>query len=249
VILFPDCFTVYSEPEIGRAAIHVLEHAGYRVIIPKIGCCGRAMISNGLLDDAIITCSRTATALAKLIEEHEPRAIVGCEPSCISALTDDWQDLKLDVSADAVRTIGNRAVLIEDFLAAEWDRHPRQLQVCEGTSTPVLLHGHCHQKALWGAERSIELLRRCGFNGATLLDTGCCGMAGAFGFAREHFDLSMRIGELSLFPQLRDQPEALVLAPGTSCRHQIRDALARHSMHPIQLIASALSGMVDTETS
>jgi FAD/FMN-containing dehydrogenase/Fe-S oxidoreductase len=241
VILLPDCFTVYSEPHIGRAAVGVLEMLGYRVLLPRLGCCGRSLISNGLLAQAVRTCRRTAEALAACLEESGALAVVGCEPSCISTIADDWLDLDMGVDPERLRGLAERAMLIEDFIESRWDRHPTRPAVAPAEpSGTLLLHGHCHQKALWGAEQTVRLLRRLTGSEVELVDSGCCGMAGAFGYGREHYDLAMRIGELRLFPAVRARPSASVLTPGTSCRHQILEGTGRPARHPIEFVARAL---------
>ncbi len=237
VALFPDCFTNYSEPHIGRLAVRALETLGYRVVIPDVGCCGRAMISNGLLADARDTCLETADALAAAVGAHEADAIVFCEPSCLSAVTDDWPDLDLGVDLETLRGLARRAVAVEDFVERGWSDHPRAPAGATRLAEPVLVHGHCHQAALGGT--AAAAVRRIA-DDVTLLDAGCCGMAGAFGMTRDHFDLSMRIAELALFPALRARPEAIVVASGTSCRHQVRDGLGRAALHPIEVMARAL---------
>jgi FAD/FMN-containing dehydrogenase/Fe-S oxidoreductase len=240
VILFPDCFTVYNEPRIGKAAVEVLERCGYRVVLPNLGCCGRSLISNGMLAESITTCRATATALDEVCREHNAVAIVGCEPSCVSAIKDEWLDLRLGLDDRMLQRLAAMAWMVEHFVEADWDRHPARPRVAPPDGS-VILHGHCHQKALWGVETSAAGLRRVCGEHLSVLDSGCCGMAGAFGYAAHRYDLSMQIGELSLFPPLRAKPEAIVAAPGTSCRHQIFDALGREALHPIEIIARQIA--------
>ena len=241
VVLVPDCFTVYGEPRIGRAAVVVLEALGYRVVLPRMGCCGRAAISTGLLDQAQAVCRDAAEALLSLMDTNEVQAIVGCEPGCISAIKDEWQELDMGLDPVDLRRIADRCELIEDFIEIRWDEHPKRPSIeVDGGGGPVLFHGHCHQKALWGIERSTALLGRLFGDRLRVLDSGCCGMAGSFGYTVDHYDLAMRIGELSLFPAIRGEPQAAVVAPGTSCRHQILDGTGRRAVHPIELVAAAL---------
>ncbi|MHC4992050.1 MAG: (Fe-S)-binding protein, partial [Planctomycetota bacterium] len=243
VVLLPDCFTVYSEPKVGRAAVTTLEQLGYRPIVPPLGCCGRAHISTGQLATAQGLCGRTAAALARVVDEADAVAIVGCEPSCVSAITDDWPDLQLPVATDLVTRLASMSMMIEAFVERRWDDHPvRPHGDHDGDGPEVLLHGHCHQKALWGVGDTSSLVRRWLGSRLEILDSGCCGMAGAFGYTAGHYDLSMEIAELALFPALRDHPDAVVLAPGTSCRHQIRDGLGREARHPIELVAEMGTG-------
>ncbi len=243
VLLFADCFSTYNEPHIGRAAVTVLETLGYRVECVDAGCCGRPAISLGLLGDALPQCSITADALIGLMQKHNAIALIGLEPSCVSAIVDDWQDLRLNVDQPRLRDMAGRMFAIEDFIESRWDHHPLrpELLTNESSSTaPVLLHGHCHQKALWGIDNTAALLQRCIGGPLDVLDSGCCGMAGAFGYMENHYDLSMAVGETALFPLVRAQPEAIVAAPGTSCRHQLHDALHIHARHPIELVADQL---------
>lgn len=240
VVLFGDCFTAYNEPSIGLAAARLLGAFGYRVKVVDAGCCGRALISTGCLDDASRTIPKTARLLAEAADRAGARAIVVCEPSCLSAIKDEWRTLR--GLPDAARTLGDRSFLVEQFLDAHWDEHPRR----PGFGSPpgrVLLHAHCHQKALWGPESSAGLLRRAiGKERLAVLDTGCCGMAGSFGFTADRYGLSMRIGELSLFPAAREMsPGDVLVAPGTSCRHQVAEGVAVDAPHPVVLLASLLT--------
>ncbi|MHC5026295.1 MAG: FAD-binding and (Fe-S)-binding domain-containing protein [Planctomycetota bacterium] len=240
VVYLPDCFTLYNEPAIGRAAIRLLERLGYRVLLPQMPCCGRPHMSLGLLDRAIDRAERGGRVLDRLIAEHDPVAIIGAEPSCVSAVTSDWTDLHLGIEPARITAIAERTMRLETFIESRWEDHPVRPSVDRRGGPPVLLHGHCHEKALWGMSETVSLLERIVGDRLTLLDSGCCGMAGAFGASPERYDLSMQIGELSLFPPIRAAADAIVLAAGTSCRHQIKDATARRAMHPIELIAGSL---------
>jgi FAD/FMN-containing dehydrogenase/Fe-S oxidoreductase len=233
VILLPDCFTVYNEPHIGEAAAEVLRRLGYRVVLPDLPCCGRPHISLGLLDQALVTCARAASQLKEAVARHDAVAVVGCEPSCVSAVADDWPDLRLDVGG--LDAIAAKTFPIEEFLARA--AHPAPLEFHPGGAGSVLLHGHCHQRALWGIDGPAGLLGRNLGSRLRVLDAGCCGMAGAFGMQRGHYELSMQIGGLALFPAIRASPDALLLAPGTSCRHQIEEGTGRLALHPVQVLA------------
>lgn len=240
VILYADCFTAYNEPDIGVATIKVLGSFGYRVVVADAGCCSRAAISTGLLDSARRNASVTATRLLRAMDEHRAVGMVVCEPSCLSAIKDDWLRLRLAVPPEQLRRLAEASYLPEDFLDQRWDSHPRRAAFEQSRADSVLLHAHCHQKALWGAETSARLLRRVVGDRLRVLDTGCCGMAGSFGYTADRYELSMKIGELSLFPALRASPDAAVVAPGTSCRHQIHDGVHRRALHPMELIATML---------
>lgn len=250
VALFADCFTTYNEPTIGLAAKRVLERLGYEVeLLPREqwgsggqggwgGCCGRALISTGLLEDAIAEAEATLEMLRGAIEDPSVVAILVCEPSCLSSFKDDWLRLKMRAPLALRKKLAAKAMLVEEFVAERWESHAAPAGVEK--VGPVVLHGHCHQKALWGSETSAAGLRKVS-DSVHVLDSGCCGMAGSFGYTCDRYDLSMKIGELSLFPSVRSAPEgAVIAAPGTSCRHQIRDGTGREAVHPIEVIARAM---------
>ena len=245
VLLFPDCFTMYNEPQVGQAAIALLEAFGYRVELPSLGCCGRSLISTGMLAEAARTCAQTAQALEAAVERSGAVAVVGCEPSCISAIKHDWLELRMGIDRARLQALAARTFLVEEFLERRWEAHPQRPAPPAFEPGPIALHAHCHQKALWGAESSAALLRRYFGPRLEVLATGCCGMAGSFGFAQEKYDLSMRIAEMGVLPAARARPQATLCAPGTSCRHQIHDGTAqdaapREALHPVELLAKVL---------
>lgn len=237
VVLFGDCFTMFNEPEIGRATRRVLEAFGYRVLLADAGCCGRAKISMGMLAQAVDEIDATLERLVPLADRHDVHAILVAEPSCLSAMKDDWLTLKVRTSIEARRRVAAKAFLPEEFLETRWDAHPARA-LFRREQASVLLHAHCHQKSLWGVDSSAAMMRRVG--DVRVLDSGCCGMAGSFGYAPHRFDLSMQIGERVLFPAVRGEPGARVVATGTSCRHQIHDATGARAMHPMEWLASCL---------
>jgi FAD/FMN-containing dehydrogenase/Fe-S oxidoreductase len=241
VVLYEDCFTGFNEPHIAVAAVELLERLGYEVLLPRVGCCGRAMISTGLLPDAMAAAERTLGVLAPHLEDPWVKAVLFLEPSCWSSVADDWLQLKLgDASRSRARQLADKAMLAEHFVSRFWPEHPIRPADVEPMSTPLVLHGHCHQKALLGEASSADALRRVSSN-VTVLPTGCCGMAGSFGFTQDRYELSMKIGEGSLFPLVRDaNADAVIVAPGTSCRHQIHDGTSRRAVHPIEVLASHL---------
>jgi Fe-S oxidoreductase len=233
---------MYNESGIGLAAKRLLEACGYRVVLADAGCCGRAKISLGLLDGAINEADETLARLQPLVDDPACVAILFSEPSCLSAIKDDWLTLKLATPKALREQLAAKSFLTEDFIHRAWDQHPTKPTFqASDLRGRVMLHGHCHQKALWGAESSAALIRRAVGDRLSILDTGCCGMAGSFGYAEHRFDLSNRIGELSLFPAARAMKEHdVLLAPGTSCRHQVRDATAARPLHPVEFLASLL---------
>jgi len=241
VLLFADCFTSYTESHVGRAAVELLERLGYAVDVVHAGCCARPAISLGALDIARSQMERTARAMASADETP----LIVLEPSCLSAITDDWLALKSDrVNAGARQAIAKRATSLERFIDEHWDSHPKRLSP-ELRAQTVLLHEHCHAKALEGAGCSAGALGRLVGGSLRVLDSGCCGMAGAFGYAPERFDLSNAIGERVLLPAVRAaSEETLIVAPGTSCRHQIADATGRSALHPAEAILRTIP--VDT---
>lgn len=230
---------MFNEPGIGLAARRVYEAFGYRVELADAGCCGRAKISLGLLGGAIEEIDATLARLRPLIDDAGVAAILVAEPSCLSAMKDDWPSLKLRTPRPLRERLAAKAYLPEEYLDRAWEAHPHRPRFRRAVE-PVVLHAHCHQKALWGAESSAGMLRRVVGDRLRVLDAGCCGMAGAFGYARHRFELSQRIGERALFPALRAEPSATACMPGTSCRHQVLDALGRRGTHPMEVLAELL---------
>jgi len=225
VVLLDDCLTSYCEPRVNQAAVRVLEAAGYRVHLAGLECCGRTLISKGLLGEAQRLARENIARLTPWVERGA--AIVGCEPSCILAFVDDYQDL---VPGDATKRLGAAAGLVESLLVKAdlpWRAQPAR----------ALLHGHCHQKALVGLGDTQAMLQAAGCD-VSVVDSGCCGMAGSFGY--EHYDVSMRIGERVLFPAVRKAEDAVIVAPGFSCRHQIEHGAGRQAVHPVEVIAEAM---------
>lgn len=230
VILLDDCFTTYQEPQIGRAAVRLLETAGYQVELASL-CCGRTMISKGFLTDAR---HLAREGIAKLTApEYAGVPVLGLEPSCILTLADEWPDL---VPGGAARDLASRVDLVESWFAGQVASG-----ACEYVPPPgqgrLLLHPHCHQKALVGSEGTARALRLLTGRQTTVLDAGCCGMAGAFGYERAHYDVSVAIANLGIVPAVRQDPEAAIVATGTSCRHQIRDLTGRIPLHPVEVLA------------
>jgi FAD/FMN-containing dehydrogenase/Fe-S oxidoreductase len=234
VLLLDDCFNTYNEPEIGRAAVHVLEAAGYRVELAGLMCCARPLLSKGFLTEARQLIQMQAPALAARIADGTP--ILGLEPSCLLTLVDEWPELVpgLDTSR-----IARAAELADHWLARQAQAGTLQLTL-RRRDEECVLHGHCHQKALVGAGGSAAALRLIPGMQVQTLDSGCCGMAGSFGFEREHYEISVQIANLELLPALKAQPEALVVAPGTSCRHQIKDLAERRAWHPLEVLEMQL---------
>jgi Fe-S oxidoreductase len=231
-----DTFTDFNHPEIGVAAVRVLEAAGYEVRLAAHGCCGRPMISKGLLGQAGTAARRNVGALAQFARQGLP--IVGLEPSCLLTLRDEYLDLLPD--DPRARQVAGRAMLIEEFLAELAERGELNVR-WKTDARRVLVHGHCYQKALVGTKPLLRMLRLPGWEVGEI-DSGCCGMAGSFGYEAEHYRLSQAIGEDRLFPAVRAAgADTLIAASGMSCRHQIAHGTGRLPRHPIQLLAEALA--------
>lgn len=260
VVLFGDCFTAYNESGVGVAAGRVLRALGYRVVVLDAGCCGRSMLSVGMAGEAAAKADAALDRLMPLVDDASVKGVLFLEPSCLSAVKDDWLALKCRTGVDARRRVAGKSMLAEDFVDRAWAEHPRRAEAERAAAASrsrsadgpeVLVHAHCHQKALWGAETSARALRRFYGDRVRVLETGCCGMAGSFGYAREKYELSMRIARLpaeqgGLMPQVEARPGAMVAATGTSCRHQVSDASGgvRGAEHPMVLIARAM-GVVE----
>jgi Fe-S oxidoreductase len=238
LIFLADSFTSYTEPSVARAAVELLELAGWRVRLTDLGCCGRASFSKGLLDQARQRAHGIVAALAEPVASGCP--VTGVEPSCLLTLRDEYLAI-LPGDKRAV-SLAAAAVLPEVLLLAA---------ITEGRLTipadnplagkRIVVHGHCHQKAIAGTAATVALLRAIPGVELAELDAGCCGMAGSFGFEAEHYELSMRIGESRLFPALRAEPENTVIAAtGVSCRQQISHGTGRRASHPVEIIREAI---------
>jgi FAD/FMN-containing dehydrogenase/Fe-S oxidoreductase len=235
VVLFNDTFTNYNEPWIGIAALRILEDSGAQVLVPEVACCGRPMISKGLLDKAKGNARANVAVLAPLVEAGA--FVVGCEPSCILTLRDDYPDL---LGTKAAQKLAEKVLSLEEYLCRRLDTGSWQPRFVSKPGT-VLLHGHCHQKSLVGSEPSMRLLKMPPGFTAEEVDSGCCGMAGAFGYEKEHYEISLQVGERRLFPAIRNSPaDALIVASGTSCRQQILHATGRKALHMAEVLAGLL---------
>ena len=238
-VLFNDTFTNYYDPDIGLAAADVLEAAGLNVGLGPHACCGRPLISQGLLVAARDHAANAVRRLYPLAAAGTP--IVLLEPSCLSALTDDVPALLRGEAQQQAREVAAACVLFEDYLNRRLDDGSATLPLRSGPNE-ILLHGHCHQKSLGLVAPAKALLDRIPGTRVTDLDSGCCGMAGSFGYAREHFDISQQIGERRLLPAARALGAGNVLvAAGTSCRHQVHDFTGVRAQHPAVLLQSLLA--------
>jgi FAD/FMN-containing dehydrogenase/Fe-S oxidoreductase len=239
VILFHDTFMNYNYPEIGQAAVAVLGRAGYEVMLVAKRCCGRPMISKGMLEEARANAIYNVDLLAPYAEQGVP--IIGCEPSCILTLRDEYPDL---VSDARVETVAANSFMIEEFLA-KLHAHGELDLPFKDVKRQLLLHGHCHQKALIGTGPSLTMLRLPPGFEVEEVDSGCCGMAGSFGFEHEHYDISRAIGSRRLFPAVEAKMQATngdfdVVAAGVSCRQQVEHFTGKRPKHLVEVLAEAL---------
>ena len=233
VTLFNDTFTNHYDPEIGIAAVEVLERGGCSVNVVRPGCCGRPLISQGLLSDARAHAAKVVDALHPIASRNEP--ILFCEPSCLSAVKDDAVGLLRGEPQRKAREVADAARLFDEF-AAEL---PLTLRAASGR---ILVHGHCHQKSLGLLPATISLLSKVPGAQITDIDAGCCGMAGSFGYTADHYDVSKAIAERRLLPAVRNmQTGDVLIAPGTSCRHQVEDLAHVKAIHPAVFIRDLLT--------
>lgn len=239
VYFFFDEFTNYNDVEIGKKAILLLERLGYEVLMLPHAPSGRALLSKGLLRDARKLANKNVKLFASRITIDTP--LVAVEPSAILTFRDEYVDLvDLELEDDA-RRIAPNSMILEEFLVREFEKGNIKAQQFDLKERQVLLHTHCQQKAwkLQGfTEKALNILRG---SAVQVIPSGCCGMAGSFGYEKEHYDLSMKVGELVLFPAVRQKREQeFIVAPGTSCRHQIKDGAGAHALHPIEVLYGAL---------
>ena len=232
VVLFADTYANFHEPNVGRAALELLESCGYEVQVVRPGCCQRPRISHGLLREAKREGMKTVLGLDTYLKQG--LKVVVCEPSCASALNDDWPDL---VEDDALgERLKGGVQMIDVFLAREIDSGNL---TCEFTSPhkKILIHGHCHQKALYGTAAMKKVLAKVPGLEVSEVDSGCCGMAGSFGYEKEHYNISRTIAEDRLLPAIRNlDSDTQVVACGFSCRHQIADFADRNAVHWVETL-------------
>ena len=240
VLLFHDTFMDYNVPQTGIAATELLEKAGFQVELTDTVCCGRPMISKGFMSEAAV---QAKTNVARLYERARQGVfIVGCEPSCLLTLRDEYPELVQDPELKKqARVVAKHALLIDEFLAMLNANEELELTFnqTQNGGKQVLFHGHCHQKALADPAKSLELLRLAGYQ-AEMANAVCCGMAGAFGYEKKHYEASMAAFNRDLFPALRAQPEAEVVVMGISCRQQIEHFAGRNPRHLAQALRDAV---------
>jgi FAD/FMN-containing dehydrogenase/Fe-S oxidoreductase len=239
VLLFCDEFTNFNDAEVGIKTVQLLNRLGYEVIIPRHVDSGRAQISKGLLRDAAKLATRNVELLKDVVSSQNP--LLGIEPSAILGFRDEIPDLVPERLVEAAKTLGANALLIDEFISREADAGRIRREAFIQKSRQIKLHGHCHQKSLASLTPTVKALELPVDYKVQIIPSGCCGMAGSFGYEKEHFDVSMKVGELVLLPAVRSAPvDTIIAAPGTSCRHQIKDGTGRIAHHPAEILYDAL---------
>lgn len=240
VHLFCDEFTDYNDARVGIKAIRLLNRLGYEVVIPEHVDSGRAQISKGLLREAQRLAIRNVELLQGVVSAEAP--LIGIEPSAILGFRDEVPDLVPAHLVEGARQLARHALLIDEFIAREADAGRIGPEAFTTAPQKVKLHGHCHQKALASVNPTVKALQLPANYQVQVIPSGCCGMAGSFGYEAEHYGVSMQVGELVLLPAVRSTPAGtLIAAPGTSCRHQIKDGTGRIALHPAEILHDALA--------
>jgi FAD/FMN-containing dehydrogenase/Fe-S oxidoreductase len=240
VYLFADEFTEYLDTEIGIKAIKLLTKLGYEVEIPKHLQSARTYLSKGLVRESQKIAKKNVALLKDLITEKTP--LLGIEPSGILSFRDEYPSLVDKKDETVAKQLGKNCLLIDEFLSKEIDAGNITREFFTSENRKIKLHGHCHQKALSSVLHSKKILSLPSNYQVEVIPSGCCGMAGSFGYEKEHYEVSMKVGELVLFPSVRKaSPETIIAAPGTSCRHQIKDGTDREAKHTVEVLYDALT--------
>ncbi|HDR88944.1 MAG TPA: FAD-binding oxidoreductase [Bacteroidetes bacterium] len=239
VVLFADEFTNFLDTPVGITAIRLLHALGYRVMIPTCAESGRSYISKGLLRTARKRVQKNIRIFAPLVSHTRP--MVGIEPSAILGFRDEYPGLAGDELKEEARRLAEHALMIDEFLVREYEAGKIDSSLFTDRPKKISLHGHCQQKAVASTESTRRMLEIPANYRVEEIPSGCCGMAGSFGYEKEHYELSMKVGELALFPALRELDETVeVAAPGTSCRCQIKDGTGKKARHPVEILWDAL---------
>ena len=239
VYLFADEFSEFNDTEIGIKAFQLLTKLGYRVELPVHVESGRTYISKGLLRKAKVLANRNIELLAGIVSEETP--LIGIEPSAILTFRDEYPDLAEGENKKKVNDLAKNSLLFDEFIATEIEKGNITKEQFTTETIKIKLHGHCQQKAVASTGPTRKMLSLPENYTVEEIPSGCCGMAGSFGYEKEHYDLSMQVGELVLFPEIRKTGEEIIwAAPGTSCRHQIKDGTGRKALHPIEILYTAI---------
>lgn len=240
VYLFCDEFTNYNDTHVGIKAVNLLRRLGYEVIPVDHPESARALLSKGFLRKAKVIAEKNVKLFSSLISEETP--LVGIEPSAILGFRDEYPDLVGEGLRDTAKQLAKHVYMIDEFLSIEADLGHIRSDMFKAADRKIKLHGHCQQKALSSVLHSKKILSLPEGHSVEVIPSGCCGMAGSFGYEKEHYDVSMKIGELVLFPAVRNAAEGtLIAAPGTSCRHQIKDGTGAKAQHPVEILYDALA--------
>jgi Fe-S oxidoreductase len=239
VCIFTDEFTNYNDTAIGIAAIKLLTALNYKVIAPEHQESARTFLSKGLVRTAQKKIRTNIDQLSHVVNENIP--LVGIEPSAILGFRDEYPELARADQKEAAARIASNSFMLDEFIAREFKAGRIERTLFTEEPASVLLHAHCQQKAIASSASTIEMLSIPRNYSVREIPSGCCGMAGSFGYEKEHFDLSNKIGELVLFPEVRKVGmEIIIAAPGTSCRHHIKDGTGRIALHPAMIMYNAL---------
>ena len=237
VVLFIDEFSNYLDASLAKDAYDLLHNLGYKINIVDTLDSGRALLSKGFLEEAKMHADTNIAFLKDIIDDNIP--LIGIEPSAILSFKDEYPRLAMDVSS--ANAIAKNTFLIEEFLASEIQKGVVKATNFTSEEKNIKIHTHCHQKALSNQKVTFDILNLPTNYRPTIITSGCCGMAGSFGYEKEHYEVSMKIGELKLFPSIRKAPEnTIIAANGTSCRHQIEDGTGRKALHPVTILKNAL---------
>jgi FAD/FMN-containing dehydrogenase/Fe-S oxidoreductase len=239
VYLFADEFTNYNECDIGIKTILLLEKLGYKVDIPTHKESGRTFLSKGLLKTAKKIANKNVLLLKDIIKDEAP--LIGIEPSAILTFRDEYPEIVDDQLKDAARKLGSRALMLDEFICREVEKGKIRSDQFTKDYKSIKLHGHCQQKAISSTSFTRKMLTIPVNYQVEEIPSGCCGMAGSFGYEKEHYELSMKIGEMVLFPSIRSSSEdTVIVAPGTSCRNQIMEGTGRRALHPVEIMYEAI---------
>ena len=237
VVLLADTFNTYFEPQVLRDGLALLEFSGRQVIVPASNkssqrlCCGRTLLSSGLIDEAKQEATRLVNNLSQYLDRGVP--IVGMEPSCVFTIKDELTAL---LPGEKSQKLADHVQMLDEYLLNEQSSGLLKLEFKASGTEKVLLHGHCHQKAFDSVDATVRLMENAGIEVETI-HSSCCGMAGSFGYQSENYQVSMEMAELSLLPRVREAGGGeRVAASGTSCRHQIQHATKLNAQHPISLL-------------
>jgi len=239
VYLFADEFTNENESDIGIKAVLLLNRLGYEVSIPRHRESGRTFLSKGMVKKARQAADENVGWLRQMISEETP--LLGIEPSVILSFRDEYPELVSKSLIGDAKALAGNALMLEEFIAREFEQGKIDQSLFTSESRSIRLHGHCQQKAVASTAPTKKMLSIPVNYSVTEIPSGCCGMAGSFGYEKEHYELSQKIGELTLFPDVRKTaPEVIIAAPGTSCRHQIEEGTSRKALHPVEILYDAL---------